>query len=168
MMVRDASAAKPFSCVLNIDDPVFFATGDVEAAIKAHLKATGQKIPGNRGAIIRALLEGLAFSCREALEQLSSSLNRKIKKLHIVGGGSRNKLLCRFIADASGMEVIAGPSEATVIGNLGIQAIAAGELENVSDIRELVASSFKLEHYKPKNTEVWNNHYGLYKKIVGK
>ncbi len=167
-MVREASEAKPFSCFLNPNAPLFFSTADVGGAAKSFLKETGQRTVSGQGAIMRAILEGIAFSCRQAIDHLERLTNRKLATISMVGGGIRNHVLCQFIANATGREVIAGPAEATVIGNLGIQAYATGQLRNALDIRDMISSSFKLAHYKPKDTPAWDRNFTKFTKIVAK
>ena len=165
-MVREASEAKPFACFINPNAPGFFATADVAAAVKAFLKDTRQRTVSKRGAIMRAILEGIAFSCRQAIDDLQRLSDRKLTKISMVGGGIRNRLLCQFIADATGREVVAGPVEAAAIGNLGIQAYATGQLGGASDIRNMVLSSFRLRRYKPQNIPAWEKGFRKYTNIV--
>ena len=167
-MVQEASEAEQFSCFLDPDAPMFFATTDIDKSVESFLKDTGQKVISRRDVIIRAVLEGLAFLCRQAMDDLEGLIDRKLSRIFMIGGGTRNKLLCQFIADATGREVMAGPADATVIGNLGVQAYATGQLRGPSDIRDMVSSSFELTHYSPKDTSVWDRNFKTFKEIVAK
>jgi len=167
-MTKAASAAKPFKIFIDTTSPMFFTGDDLEAAIVSHLRSTGQKTPRQRGRIIRAVLEGLAFSYRQTLTDLVKITGRELKRFCLVGGGTRNTLFCQMLADATGLEVIAGPPEATVVGNLAIQALATGQLGCSDDIRTLVARSFKLKTYQPRRSEDWTEQAERHAEIVKK
>ena len=107
-------------------------------------------------------------SYRDAMRNLSALTGRALKRLCVVGGGSRNRLLCQMAADATGLEVIAGPAEATVVGNLAVQALATGALEGNAGVRELVRSSFRFRRYKPTNEGGWGRHASRYAEIGAK
>ncbi|MFH1616409.1 MAG: FGGY-family carbohydrate kinase [Planctomycetota bacterium] len=164
-MVKAASAAKPFKGFLDMNSPLFFVTADPEEDVKKFLSGTCQKVSLKKGELIRSILEGLAFSYREALQQLGEITGNKLNRICLVGGGTRNNLLCQMAADATGLEVLAGPAEATIAGNLGVQALATGLLKTPTDIRELVRRSFKIDIYKPENTQLWVKHYDKYMDI---
>ncbi len=167
-MVRQAKKAKPFRCFLDMSSPLFFAANDTETLVRQLLHKTKQSGPVNLDEIMRVLLEGLAFSYREALEQFEETTGRKLSKICMVGGGIRNTLLCQMAADATGLEVIAGPAEATISGNLAIQALATKQLRKAAEIRELISNSFNLKKYKPKSTDLWNKNYVRYKEMLKK
>ena len=165
-MLREASQARPLSRFLDINWPAFFAVEDVKSSIAEFLRLTGQKAPRDRGSLIRTLLEGLAWGCRGAIQDLAALTGRTPRRISLVGGGARNAVLCQMIADATGLEVIAGPAEAAAVGNLAIQALATGRLRKVADIRELVRSSFRLTKYQPRGIELWNKHACQYQEVV--
>ncbi len=167
-MVGTAAAAKPFGRYLDIGSPLLFATDDAEASIRRFLRATGQKSTANTGEIIRAVLEALAWKYRATISQLAMLTGRELKRICLVGGGARNRLLCQMAADATGLEVIAGPAEATVAGNLAVQALATGQLHTAADIRELVRNSFSLKTYRPRAKESWDANFDRYREIVEK
>jgi sugar (pentulose or hexulose) kinase len=167
-MVRSAMAAKPFRYYLDINSPLLFATDDAEASIRSFLRNTGQKATADMADIIRAILEALAWSYRATLAQLATLTGRKRRRICLVGGGSRNRLLCQMAADATGLEVIAGPAEATVVGNLASQALATKQLRTVADIRQLVRNSFDLKTYRPKAAGQWDEHFHRYQEIAEK
>jgi len=165
-MVQAASRARAFKCTLDMNSSLFFVTQNPAQDVSKFLRKTGQNVSLTPGELIRSILEGLAFSYRQALEQLSKVTGRKISRICLLGGGIRNRLLCQMAADATGLEVIAGPAEATIAGNFGVQALATGQLKTSADIRRLVRDSFKLKTYKPKSTKVWLKHYPHYKRIL--
>ena len=152
-----ASEASPFSAVLDPD--AFLEPADMPAKIGAFCKSSGQKPPDAVGAIARVILESLALRYREVLESVEKVLDRKLEVIHIVGGGSRNRVLNQFVADATNRIVVAGPSEATVMGNILIQAIGAGELAGLREAREIVKRSVVLETFTPKRTADWDRAY---------
>lgn len=162
-----AASAQPFKCIIDPDHPSFLAPGDMPARICEFCRSTGQTAPKSRGEFVRTALEGLALRYRAVLENLEKLTDRTIKTIHIVGGGSQNRLLCQFAADATGREVIAGPVEATAAGNILVQAMAGGEVSSLQQAREIVRRSFNLNHYQPKETEQWDEAYQQFTEIVG-
>jgi rhamnulokinase len=126
------------------------------ALIQAMCKESGQPVPETQGQIIRCALESLALKYRQTLRAMDDVLNRKTARLHIIGGGGKNKLLNQMTADACGIPVIVGPDEATALGNIGIQAMAVGEITSLAELRKVIANSVRLETYTPKNTEAWD------------
>ena len=167
-MVKEASKAKPFDCFVDPTWPTFFVTSDPEGSVREFLRKTRQKVPRHRGAMIRASLEGLAWTYRSAIGVLESLTGRKLKRICLVGGGVRNRLLCQVVADATGRTVIAGPAEATAIGNLGAQMIATGQAANVASVRQLVQDSFRLRKYKPQMTGSWDKRACRYSEVVAR
>jgi rhamnulokinase len=167
-MIKEASRAKPFGCFLDVNSPLFFVTEDPQPCVREFLQRTGQETAQGTGSIFRALLEGLAWSYRGAINDLVTLSGRDLKRISMVGGGSRNKVLCQMVADATGLEVVAGPAEATAAGNVTAQALATGQLEDAADIRGLVRRSFRLKTYRPESTEIWNRHSSRYQEIFEK
>ena len=166
-MVTMARKAKLFKNFLYMGTPMLFAAKEPLGLVKEYLKKTNQKT-AKTDSIIRLLLEGLAFSYKDSIEKLKKVTSRDYKRICMVGGGIQNRLLCQMTADATGLEVIAGPSEATVTGNFAIQAFATKQLKNSEQIRELVRNSFKLKTYRPKETALWDKKYTGYKLMVKK
>jgi rhamnulokinase len=144
-----AEAATPFTAFIDPDDERFLRPGDLPARVREFCVETGQPVPEDPGTLVRVLLESLALRYARAVEQLAVASGQTVDALHIVGGGSNNRLLCRLAANAIGLPVRAGPVEATAIGNLAVQAIASGELASVAEARTLVARSFPLTTYEP-------------------
>jgi rhamnulokinase len=141
-LTRMASEARPNSGM--IDPDAFLEPGDMPAKIAAHCEANGQGVPQTHGEFARAILESLARRYHAVLEDLEKLSGRKIDTIHIVGGGSRNMLLNQFVARATGRRVIAGPSEATAIGNILVQAMGAGAVKDLVEARDVVRRSFEL------------------------
>jgi rhamnulokinase len=119
------------------------------ARIAAACRHTGQRPPSTPAAFVRCVLESLALGHRQAIRQAMELSGRDVEVVHLVGGGSRNELLCQFTADACGLPVVAGPAEATTFGNVLVQARAAGLVSGLEEMRSLVASSQPLRRYEP-------------------
>lgn len=165
-LIADAEGAEAFRSLINPDDACFANPADMEDAIKKYCERSGQPIPETRGQIVRCIFESLALRYRQVLDNLKSLSPRAIETLHVIGGGSRNDLLNQFTANAIGIPVVAGPSEATAIGNVMIQAMAAGEAADVAGMRQIIHHSISLKLYQPQQTEVWNAAYIQFKNIV--
>ncbi|MFP4501397.1 MAG: rhamnulokinase [Candidatus Hydrogenedentota bacterium] len=155
-LTAQAEASAPFVSIIDLDDPRLLAPDDMPALIRALCRETSQPVPESRGAIVRCALESLALKYRETVRALDSTLGRKTERLHIIGGGTQNKLLSQMTADACGIPVIAGPVEATALGNIGVQAMAAGALGSLAHLRKVIANSVELEHYTPQDTAAWD------------
>ena len=154
-----ARAAKPFAARVNVLHDGFLAPGEMPRRINEHLAATGQAPLEDRGAMIRAVLEGLAFAYRHTLTQLEEVVGKRIDVLHIVGGGTQNELLNQFAANATNRRVVAGPIEATSIGNILLQARATGQLADLPELRQVVRESFPIRTYVPQEPEAWAAEY---------
>jgi rhamnulokinase len=144
-LVRLAGEARPRRALIDVD--AFLEPGDMPRKIVEHCRGRGQAPPETPGEFTRTILESLAERYRQVLESLESLAGRRFDAIHIVGGGSRNALLNQLVADTTGRTVIAGPSEATAIGNVLIQAIGAGELAGLEEAREVVRRSFGVQTY---------------------
>lgn len=165
-LIAEAEAAEPFRSLINPDDSLFANPADMEKAIRAYCTDTRQPVPETRGQVVRCIFESLALRYRQVLENLRSLSPRPIETLHVIGGGSRNELLNRFTANATGIPVVAGPSEATAIGNVMVQAMAAGQASDMAGMRRLVHRSVPLKTYQPQDTENWDIAYIHFKNIV--
>ena len=148
-LTREAAEAPPFAALIDPDDPGFLNPPDMPEAIAACCRRTGQKMPGTRAAVVRSLLESLALKYRQVIGELRRVLGHPIEKIHVIGGGSQNELLCQLTADATGLPVLAGPAEATAIGNILVQAMAVGRLSSPAEIRTIIRRSFDLKSYRP-------------------
>ncbi|MBM7440346.1 rhamnulokinase family protein [Streptomyces sp. HB132] len=149
-LLAGAARARPFACVIDPDDPVFLAPGDMPSRIDAALIRTGQAPPDGPGGYVRCVLESLALAHRRTLREAAELAGRELTRIHLVGGGSRNELLCQWTADATGLPVTAGPAEATALGNVLLQARAHGMVGGLTDMRGLVARTQELRHYTPR------------------
>ena len=161
-----AEGAKPFTALIDPDDDAFLPPGDMPARIVSYCKHTGQTPPSNAGEILRCALESLALKYRWVLEKLEVVHGEAIDVIHIVGGGAQNQILCQFTADATGTPVIAGPIEATAIGNIAVQAIACGLIGSISEAREIVRQSFNVITYEPQDSTEWDEAYGRFLNIT--
>lgn len=151
-----ASEAEPFAHLIDPDDERFFNPVDMPAEISTFCLETGQAEPSSHGAFVRCALESLALLYRKRIEALSELTGRTFSRLHVIGGGSRNELLNQFTADALGIPVIAGPAEATALGNVAAQALAMGKLPSLKEARRRIAKSSDLRTFHPRDTEKWN------------
>ena len=167
-LVAAASAARPFAALVDPDDPSFFAPGDMPARIAAFCARTGQPSPADEGAFARSALESLALKYRWGIGRLEAILGTTIKAVHVVGGGSRNALLCQFTADACGLPVHAGPVEATAAGNVLMQLVARGKLGSLDDARAVVARSFPVTTYEPRDTAAWADAFGRFQTLLAR
>lgn len=150
-----AERAAPFTCLIDPDAADFSAPGNMPAQIRGFAERTHQQIPQTKGAVIRCINESLALKYRKALEELQDCTGKKYDTIYLVGGGSQSKQLCQMTANACNCTVYAGPVEASVLGNIGIQLIALGELHNLSEFRRIVAKSTEMKLYHPQKTELW-------------
>ena len=159
-----AAEATPFHAIIDPDHSIFLKPSelgdDMPSRIRARCQATGQPLPESKGAIIRCALESLALKYRWVLEKLELILGYRLEPLHIVGGGTQNQLLCQLTADATGRQVIAGPVEATAIGNVIMQALALGDLASLAEGRDLIRRSFDVVSYAPTHDRAaWDEAY---------
>ncbi|MFT5373504.1 MAG: rhamnulokinase [Candidatus Latescibacterota bacterium] len=161
-----AAQAPAFTALVDPDDERFIAPGDMPARLRGFCGETDQPVPGDVGTIVRSALESLALKYRYVLESLENILGRKLERIHIVGGGIQNRLLCQFTADATQRPVIAGPIEATAIGNLLVQAIGLGEIGNLDEARQIVRRSFAPDLYTPGPAAGWDEAYGRFCQLL--
>lgn len=167
-LAQMAQGAPPFTALIDPDDASFLSPPDMPAAIRAYCTRTGQRPPQDRGATVRCLLESLALKYRLVIEGLEEVQGRAIKAIHVVGGGSRNRLLCQLSADATGRRVVAGPAEATAVGNIIVQALALREISSLNEARALVRRSFDLTTYEPGERGPWDEAYARFLAITRK
>lgn len=162
MIVAAAEEAAPFRCFINPDAPCFAAPESMITAIQDYCRKTDQFVPQTVGEIARCIYESLAFRYRQVLANLQQLASFPINTLHIIGGGAQNGLLNAFTANAINKPVLAGPSEATAMGNILLQAKAAGIVSNKQEMRAIVRNSVEIETFNPENSESWNSHYTDY------
>lgn len=159
-LTRLAAEAPPLVTLVDPNDPSLVAPSDMPEALQALARASGEPVPETTAAIVRTALESVAAACRRTVRELEELLGRELSTIHVVGGGVQNALLCQMIADACGREVVAGPVEATAIGNLLVQLTASGNAVDLRTLREVVRNSFDLAHYTPKDTAAWDARLG--------
>lgn len=165
-MVDLSIHSQPFKCLIDPDDSTFLNPADMPGAIVDFCLKTGQIAPETHGEFIRCIFESLAMKYRLTLESILSVVTYPIEKVHIIGGGASNELLCQYSANALGMPVIAGPVEATAIGNIMMQAKSMNAVESLDEIRIMVGDSFETRTFEPKDTEVWATQYLRFEKLV--
>lgn len=165
-LVSLAKEAPAFTAFLDPNDPAFIEPGDMPTRIRAYCTATGQTPPADAGATARCILESLAMKHAETIETLAAVTGKEPAEIHIVGGGARNELLCDWTACASGLPVLAGPDEATVLGNLLVQAMAAGEISSLAEGREVVRRSVELSLHEPDEGPEWDEARARFAAIV--
>jgi len=158
-LIEEAGRAESFRSLIDPRANRFMKPGDMPGKITTYCKETGQPSPESPGQFARCILESLALLYRLTIEEVEQATGHSIERLHIVGGGSRNALLNQFAADATEREVVAGPVEATAIGNVLIQAIALGHVESLTALRQIVRDSFPLQIFQPRMTADWRTAY---------
>jgi rhamnulokinase len=155
-----ASVATPLVSIVDPDYHAFLPPGDMPARIAAYCGQTGQVMPREPGATVRCILESLALKYRWVIEQIEKLTGQPIDTIHIVGGGSRNALLCQFTADATRRSVQAGPVEATALGNILVQEMAQNRLGSLTELREVVRRSTHIREYEPmRGRSGWDDAY---------
>jgi len=160
-----AASAKPLQRFVDCNDAAFLAPGGMPSRIAEFCRRTGQRAPADRGEAVRCALESLALTYRKALGVLEEVSGGRIDVVHVVGGGTQNRLLCQFAANACNRPVVAGPVEATAIGNVLMQAVTLGDLKSTADLREVVRNSFSPIRYEPQGTAAWDDAYGRFLKV---
>ncbi|HTV42370.1 MAG TPA: rhamnulokinase family protein [Candidatus Sulfotelmatobacter sp.] len=153
---RAAAAARPLRSLLDVNRQQFYNPPDMPRAIQDACRRTGQPVPQTKGELIRCAYESLALQYRRTLGCLEELTSNRIDVIHIAGGGSQNRLLNQFTADACRRPVLAGPVEATVMGNLLVQACAAGEVGSLSEMREVIRRSSSITNFEPANSDLWD------------
>ncbi len=165
---RLAAEAPPLRSLIDPDDASFQAPGDMPEAIRAYCRRTSQNVPADDGAVIRCAIESLALKYRYVLTALEDLVGGRIHTIYIVGGGTQNRQLNQATADACQRRVVAGPIEATAIGNVAIQAIAAGVIGSVAQVRQVIRDSFPVEEYEPQHADAWNEANRKFEALLAK
>ena len=155
-LVRAAESATAFRSLVDPDDSTFLSPPDMPEAIAQFCRETGQPVPGTEGEFVRCALESLAIKYATVLNWLKEMTGSFIGAVNIVGGGSRNRLLNQFTANACKRPVLAGPVEATVLGNVLVQARACGELNSLADIRRVARESSEVQEIRPEHEASWS------------
>jgi rhamnulokinase len=164
-LTKMAADSPPLAALIDPDHGPFASPGDMPVKIADFCKNTGQTPPASVGATVRACLDSLALTYRKTLEGLEDILGRRINTIHIVGGGTQNELLTQMTADSCGRTVIAGPVEATAIGNILVQAMATGDVKSLADARAIVRESFNVKRFEPRDTAKWDQAYARYRDL---
>lgn len=167
-ITRLAAEAKPFLATIDPDEDRFFHPGDMPERIRTYCADTGQTVPETKGQILRLTLESLALKYRWVLERLEELAGKRFDPIHIIGGGTKNRLLNQFTADATCRTVITGPVEATAIGNILMQALGLKHLNSLEEAREVVRRSFTPEVYEPKQAADWDEAYSRLKHLMAR
>jgi len=160
-----AEQSKPLASLIDVADERFFAPGNMPARIQAACRDSGQSVPESAGEIVRCALESLALEYRLVAERLDEHAGQYIPVIHIIGGGAQNALLNTFTANATGRLVVAGPVEATALGNVLVQAVAGGHLASIADGRALVRRAFPVTSFEPQSSPVWEAAYQRYLRL---
>jgi rhamnulokinase len=151
-----ATRQASFVHLVDPDDESFLRPSDMPAAIDDFCSRTHQPIPQDPSAYLRTILESLAFKYRVVLRNLEQLTGTRIEQIRIIGGGSKNRLLNQLTADATGRRVLAGPTEATALGNVAIQILAVGDASSLPEVRAIVDRSFPTETFEPLETDRWD------------
>ena len=165
VLLSEAMKVPAFQSLINPDDPVFANPADMQGAIKEYCRATGQHVPEGYAEICRCIFESLALRYRQVAGYLKEMAAFPIDTLHIIGGGSLNEYLNQFTANATGLTVLAGPQECTALGNIMLQAKAAGIVGDIFDMRRIIAGSVAMKRYEPADKEMWDNAYEKFKSL---
>jgi len=161
-LIDAALAAKPFQSLINPDAPCFANPDSMINTIRYYCTKTKQHEPQNHGEITRCIFDSLALRYKQVMGYLKDMSPFYIEVLHVIGGGSKNNLLNQFTSNAVGMPVIAGPSEGTAIGNIMIQAKAAGKVKDIVDMRSVISDNIELNRFEPQDSTLWENAYKMY------
>lgn len=165
-IVEAAAQAKPFGAFLDTDDPGFFDLQNLTEKIPVYCAKRGRAV-NTVGEIARCIYESLAMKYRFALEELEEVTGKHYEVIHITGGGCRNELLNQFTANATGLPVIAGPAEGASMANALTQAMTAGELHGISQMREVIRNSVETKIFLPEDREQWEEQYFFFLKVTG-
>ena len=164
----EAMKVKPFQSIINPDDPMFANPPSMVKAIQQYCEASGQHVPEGYAEICRCIFDSLALRYRQVFLWLTEFADFEINKLHVIGGGSLNEYLDQFTANATGVEVLAGPQECTAIGNIMLQAKACGAVADIWEMRRIIADSVSMKRFAPKDTEQWTEAYQRYLDITSR
>ena len=158
-LVEMSKEADPFKALVDPDHPDFMNPLDMTDAISTYCQSTGQKQPGNIAEFARCIFESLALKYKYTLDLLLEAHPAAPEKIHIIGGGTQNELLCQYTANATGLNVIAGPAEGAALGNILVQAHASGKLNGIQEIRKVSRLSVETKIYFPQDQETWSEAY---------
>jgi len=163
---KAALKCEPFKCFIDPDYPEFGKPGDIPKRIQKYCERTGQYVPKTVGEIVRCIYESLALKYYHSFLNLKKITGKDFEAINIVGGGTKDPLLCQMAANACNITVYAGPIEATALGNIAVQLMAIGEIKDLKEARKIIKNSFDTKEYKPENVDAWQKAYEAYKKII--
>lgn len=161
-----AKEAEPFKCFIDPDAPEFTPAGNIPKRIREYCEKSGQYVPQTVGEIMRCIYESLALKYKAAISELEECTGKKFETLYMIGGGTKDKFLSALTANSCGITVSSGPVEATAMGNVLIQLMAQGEVEDLSHAREIVRASEKISYFEPKDTDEWEKAYEKYIAVI--
>lgn len=163
---REALACEPFRCFINPDDDSFVSPGNLPKRVQEFCQRTGQYVPQTRGEIMRCIYESLAMKYRYTFHAIREVTGLEYTSIHMIGGGTKDRLLCQMAADACATHVIAGPIEATATGNIAVQLIALGEIADLKEARKVIAASEQPKFYEPVDTAAYDAAYARFEKLL--
>ncbi|MEG0693032.1 MAG: rhamnulokinase family protein [Oscillospiraceae bacterium] len=166
MLENEALESEPFRCFIDPDHVRFELPGNLPKRVQEFCRDTNQYIPQTRGEIMRCIYQSLALKYRYTFDQLKELTGKNYQSIHMLGGGIKDTLLCRMTANATGVLVKAGPIEATVMGNIAVQYIGLGELEDIKQVRKVIRNSVEIKTYEPTQADEWNEAYKKYIDIL--
>ena len=161
-----ALEAEPFKCFIDPDAPEFVPHGNLPERVREYCRKTNQYVPETVGEIMRCIYESLAMKYRETFDKIKECTGKDYPVIHVIGGGTKDTLLCQLTANSCGCEVKAGPIEATVLGNLAVQLISHGEIGDIKEAREIIASSENVVTYAPQDADIWSESFEKYLKAT--
>lgn len=167
-LIGEAMAVQPFQSIINPDDKMFANPANMEEAIRQYCRETGQHEPTGYAEICRCIFDSLALRYRQVFGYLKEMASFPIETLHIIGGGSKNEYLDQFTANSTGVTVLAGPQECTALGNIMLQAKAAGTVGDIFDMRRMIADSVTMKRFDPQDKEKWEEAYARYLEVTSK
>lgn len=163
---REALEVAPFKCFINPDDDSFVSPGNLPKRVQEFCERTGQYVPQTRGEIMRCIYESLAMKYRYTFRAVREVTGLEYETIHMIGGGTKDRLLCQMAADACNSKVIAGPIEATATGNIAVQLIAMGEIKDLADARRVIAASEQPKFYEPVDAAAYDEAYARFEKLL--
>ncbi|MBQ7116485.1 MAG: rhamnulokinase [Clostridia bacterium] len=163
-----ALECEPFKCFIDPDAPEFAPMGNLPRRVKEYCEKTGQYVPQTVGEIIRCIYESLALKYRYTFDGIKECTGKDYDRIHVMGGGTKDKLLLQMTAQSCNVNVYGGPIEATALGNVAIQLMSTGAIKNIKEARKIIAEGESLKLYEPKDNEAWEKAYEDFKNIINK
>ncbi len=161
-----ALEAEPFKCFIDPDAPEFVPHGNIPQRVREYCEKTGQTIPESVGEVMRCIYESLAMKYRLTLENLEDCTEKTYPAIHVIGGGTKDTLLCQMTASSCNRKVVAGPIEATVLGNIAVQLLSSGAISSIEEARKVIRNSENTVEYTPENSDAWAEAYERFKTVT--